>query len=78
MGIDPAPLKTYLGGADKSKFRAKDGVAHFAGSKARATQAALGIEGMTNVEAFESVIARITTMLETITGLLEAALPEAA
>ncbi|WP_040871808.1 hypothetical protein [Nocardia exalbida] len=60
------------------EFRAKDGVAHFAGSEARATQAALGIEVTTNVEAFESVIARITTMLETITGLMEAALPEAA
>ncbi|WP_431953344.1 hypothetical protein [Nocardia lijiangensis] len=51
------------------EFRAKGGVAHFAGSEAQATRAALGIEGMTNVEAFESVIARITTMFETITGL---------
>ncbi|MGW6332205.1 hypothetical protein [Nocardia rhamnosiphila] len=105
-GIDPTPLKPYLGGAEKGdrslkllqcfaeklgdesnctailrqlwEFRAKGGVAHFAGSEARATRAALGIEGMNNVEAFESVIARITAMLETITSLMEAALPKEA
>ncbi|MFE9790062.1 hypothetical protein ACFYO7_32305 [Nocardia salmonicida] len=98
--INPAPLKTYLGGAEKGEqsmkllqrfteklgdesnctailrqlweFRSKGGVAHFAGSEARATRATLGIEGMTNLEAFESIVSRITDMLNTIVRLIVA------
>ncbi|MFF0457538.1 hypothetical protein [Nocardia africana] len=57
------------------EFRSKGGVAHFAGQEARATRVTLGIDDMSNLEAFESVIRRVTNMLETITTLMEAALP---
>lgn len=53
-------------------------MAHFASLEARATRATLGIDGMKNMEALKSVIARIATMLDTITGLMEAARPEEA
>ncbi|WP_433661373.1 hypothetical protein ACQPW1_21665 [Nocardia sp. CA-128927] len=98
-GIDPKPLKTYLGGARENErsmgllqrftevlgddsnctailrqlydFRSSGGVAHFAGSEARKTRVALGIDGMTNLQAFESVVQRTTDMLNTIVDLME-------
>ncbi|MEV6135178.1 hypothetical protein AB0L63_03745 [Nocardia sp. NPDC051990] len=101
--INPAPLKKYLGGAEKGErslsllqrftaelgdednctailrqlyeFRSKGGVAHFAGSEARQTRVALGIEDMSNLEAFESVIQRVADMLNTIVDLMEKKLP---
>ena len=102
-GINPAPLKTYLGGAEQGErsmkllqrfteelgddtnctavlrhlweYRATGGVAHFAGSEASKTRATLGIEGMSNLEAFESVVQRITDMFGIIVDLMEKKLP---
>ncbi|MEZ5157627.1 MAG: hypothetical protein R2687_02220 [Candidatus Nanopelagicales bacterium] len=52
-------------------FRSKGGVAHLAGSNAKKARVNLGIDGMTNLQAFESVVQRITDMLETLVALME-------
>lgn len=103
-GIDPAPLKTYLGGANKDEkslsllqrfteqlgdednctavlrklwdFRSQGGVAHLAGSQAPRARADLGITDMTNLEAFESVVKRITDFLCALIALMEQALAQ--
>ncbi|MBF6216248.1 hypothetical protein IU469_32240 [Nocardia puris] len=101
--INPAPLKTYLGGANKDEkslsllqrfteelgdednctailrklwdFRSQGGVAHLAGSQAPRARADLGITDMTNLEAFESVVQRITDFLSALMALMERVLP---
>ncbi|MFI6367629.1 hypothetical protein ACIBG0_33325 [Nocardia sp. NPDC050630] len=101
--VDPAPLKTYLEGAEKGErslsllqrfaeklgdeenctailrhlweFRSKGGVAHLAGADAPKARHDLGIVAMTNLQAFESVVQRITDMLNTLVALMENKLP---
>ena len=51
-------------------FRSKGGVAHLAGSKKAAAAADLGITGMTNREAFDSIASRLTRDLVSIAQLL--------
>lgn len=51
-------------------FRSKGGVAHLAGSKKAAAAADLGITGMTNLEAFDSIASRLTRDLVSIAQLL--------
>jgi hypothetical protein len=97
-GIDPAPLKTFLGSHEPGEqslsllgrfsdelggppeltsvfrqlqgFRSRGGIAHLAGSgRARAT-ADLGITDLSNWEAFESVVTRLTTSLMALTELM--------
>lgn len=97
-GIDPAPLKTFLGSHEPGEqslrllgrfsdelggpleltsvfrqlqgFRSRGGIAHLAGSgRARAT-ADLGITDLSNWEAFESVVTRLTTSITALTELM--------
>jgi hypothetical protein len=97
-GIDPAPLKTFLGSFEKDErslsflgrfsdelggppeltlvfrklqnFRSSGGVAHLAGSGRAKAAADLGITGLSNWEAFESVVTRLTASLTALTELM--------
>ena len=97
-GIDPAPLKTFLGSHEKDEkslsllgrfsdalggppeltlvfrqlqnFRSGGGVAHLAGSGRAKAAADLGVTGLSNWEAFESVVMRLTTSLTAFTELM--------
>jgi hypothetical protein len=57
-------------------FRSKGGVAHLAGSGRDKAAATLGIVGLSNLEAFESVVTRATACLEAITALTSEALQD--
>jgi hypothetical protein len=52
-------------------FRSSGGVAHLAGSGREVSLQRLGIRGMTTIEAFDHVAARLTRCLEQLTLLLE-------
>lgn len=52
------------------RFRSKGGIAHLAGSSAKTAKTDLGIDGMTNLEAFESIATRITACLNRLTELM--------
>ncbi|MDQ1745903.1 MAG: hypothetical protein QOD07_166 [Frankiaceae bacterium] len=54
-------------------FRSKGGVAHLAGSKKDTAAAALGISGLANVPAFDSIATRLTRDLRAVARLLECA-----
>lgn len=101
-GIDPKPLKTFLGNAEKGEqslqlmrrfecalgssgevtailrdlqsFRSKGGVAHLAGSSATQAVRALGIEGLSNVDAFDSIVTRATLCISTLTEMMSSAM----
>ncbi|MFD9704350.1 hypothetical protein [Lentzea sp. NPDC059081] len=51
-------------------FRSRGGIAHLAGSQKAKAAADLGIEGLSNIDAFESVVTRITSCLSDVTDLL--------
>lgn len=98
-GIDPAPLKKYLGGSESGEksiallrrlllslgdtqntaeifaalqaFRSAGGVAHLGGSKAGATRARLGIDGMSSLEAFAHMTVSLTGALNHVADLVE-------
>ena len=55
---------------DLQNFRSKGGVAHLAGSHKEKAATMLGIDGMSNVAAFESVVVRITSCLDIVAGLI--------
>jgi hypothetical protein len=55
-------------------FRSKGGVAHLAGSQRKKAEAALGISGLSSLEAFESVTVRVTACLTALTELMSEAL----
>ncbi|MEU4220859.1 hypothetical protein [Actinoplanes sp. NPDC026623] len=55
---------------DLQGFRSRGGIAHLAGSGKAKAAAALEITDLSNVEAFESVVARATACLEAITSLI--------
>lgn len=57
-------------------FRSKGGIAHLAGSSATQAASALGIQGLSNLEAFDSVVSRATLCLSTLTAAMSAALEE--
>jgi hypothetical protein len=59
---------------DLQSFRSKGGVAHLAGSQKDKVATALGISGLTNLAAFESVAIRATACLDTLTELMSEAL----
>jgi hypothetical protein len=97
-GIDPAPLKTFLGSHERGEqslsllgrlsdalgglpeltsvfrqlqsFRSRGGIAHLAGSGRARVAADLGVTGLSNWEAFESVVTRLTTSLAALTELM--------
>ncbi|MGH3871310.1 MAG: hypothetical protein ACRDSR_07310 [Pseudonocardiaceae bacterium] len=51
-------------------FRSKGGIAHLAGSSARKARVALEIEDLSNLQAFESIVTRITSCLNELTALI--------
>lgn len=51
-------------------FRSKGGIAHLAGSQRGKAVAALDIVGLSNVEAFESVVVRVTACLVALAELM--------
>ena len=51
-------------------FRSKGGIAHLAGSQKGVAAATLGIAGLSNMDAFESVAVRATACLAAITQLI--------
>jgi hypothetical protein len=55
-------------------FRSRGGVAHLAGSHRNDAAAALGIAGLSNMEAFETVTVRATACLTALTELMSEAL----
>jgi hypothetical protein len=55
-------------------FRSKGGVAHLGRSQMKKAEAALGISGLSNLEAFESVTVRLTACLTRLTDLMSEAL----
>lgn len=61
---------------DLQSFRSKGGIAHLAGSSATQAASALGIQGLSNLEAFDSVVSRATLCLSTLTAAMSAALEE--
>jgi hypothetical protein len=61
---------------DLQSFRSKGGVAHLAGSSAAQTAKVLGIDGLSNIDAFDSVVTRATLCLSTLTGLMSEAIQE--
>jgi hypothetical protein len=97
-GIDPAPLRTFLGSYEKDEkslsllgrfsdalggppqltlvfrtlqnFRSSGGVDHLAGSGRAKATADLGVTGLSNWEAFESVARRLTASLTALTELM--------
>jgi hypothetical protein len=52
-------------------FRSKGGLAHLAGSQVGKAKAALEISGLSNLEAFESVVSRATACINSVTELIE-------
>ena len=99
-GIDPSPLKTYLGASTPGEksiallrrlltslgdteesaetfaalqaFRSAGGIAHLGGSNASAASARLGIDGLSPLEAFAHMTARLTEALNHVADLAEA------
>jgi hypothetical protein len=97
-GIDPAPLKTFLGSYEPGEqslslldrfsgelggppeltsvfrqlqgFRSRGGIAHLAGSGRARASSDLGITDLSNWEAFESVVTRLTTSITALTELM--------
>jgi hypothetical protein len=57
-------------------FRSKGGIAHLAGSSADKARAALEIEGLSNLQAFESIATRLTSCLHELTALMSRKLAE--
>lgn len=52
------------------RFRSKGGIAHLAGSSAKTARTELGIDSMTNLEAFESIATRVTACLTQLAELM--------
>jgi hypothetical protein len=59
-------------------FRSKGGIAHLAGSQRDKAEAALGISGLSKMEAFDSVTTRATACLTALTELMSNRLRRAA
>lgn len=59
-------------------FRSKGGVAHLAGSSAKKARSDLGIEDLSNLQAFESITTRITSCLHELAALMNRRLEQAA
>jgi hypothetical protein len=55
---------------DLQAFRSKGGVAHLAGSGKDQATAALGISGLSNAEAFRSVVQRAASCLRALSELM--------
>jgi hypothetical protein len=105
-GINPGPLKTFLGSHEAGEqslslldrfasalggspeltsvfrqlqgFRSRGGIAHLAGSGRARAAADLGVAGLPNWEAFESVVTRLTKSLTALTGLMASRLERSA